>query len=64
MSVQYKAIRKPNPQKNEPGLFYIHPIQKQTIGMNRLEEAIVTETSLSKADVRGVLATLSDLLSR
>jgi len=61
MSVDCKVVEKPNPQKRDEVKFYVQPIRKGTITRAKLEEGIIRETSLSKADVRGVVTVLSDL---
>ena len=63
MSVQFKVVSKVNPQNKKSSKFYMQPVRKGTISRVKLEEGILRETSLSKADVRGVLAVLSDLVS-
>lgn len=63
MSIKYKVVEKSNPQNRTETKFYVQPIRKGTIGRSKLEEALIRETSLSKADIRGVLVTLSDLVA-
>ena len=63
MSVPFKVVSKTNPQNKKSSKFYMQPVRKGTISRAKLEAGIVRETSLSRADVRGVLSILSDLVS-
>lgn len=63
MSIQFKAVSKPNPRNEDDVKFYIQPIAKGMIGRARIEEDIVRQTSLSKSDARGMLAIVSDILA-
>ena len=62
MSVEYKVVSKANPQNREEIKFYLQPLKKGIISRAKLEEGIVRETSLSKGDVRSVMAIFSDLV--
>ncbi len=63
MSITYKVVEKSNPQDRTQVKYYVQPIRKGTIGRAKIEDALVRETSLSKADIRGVLVTLGDIIS-
>ncbi|WP_244825160.1 MULTISPECIES: HU family DNA-binding protein [Carboxylicivirga] len=62
MSIKCKVVSKINPQNRTESKFYMQPIRKGTISRAKIEERIVRETSLSKADVRSALTILSDMI--
>jgi predicted histone-like DNA-binding protein len=64
MPVKFAVQEKANPQNREEKKYYVQPRRVGTIKRNQLEKEIIDLTSLSKADVRGVLVTLSDLISK
>lgn len=64
MTVKFKVQEKVNPQNREESKYYVRPIRVDTIKRAQLESEIVEYTSLSKADVRGVLVTLSELIGK
>ncbi|WP_430815141.1 HU family DNA-binding protein [Carboxylicivirga sp. RSCT41] len=64
MTVKFKVQERSNPQKRGEKKYYILPVRTGTIKRTQLETEIVELTSLSKADVRGVLITLSELIAK
>lgn len=64
MAVKFKVQEKANPQNRDEKKYYVQPIRVGTIKRAQLEKEIVDLTSLSKADVRGVLVTLSELVGK
>ena len=64
MAVKFKVQEKANPQNRDEKKYYVQPVRVDTIKRTHLEKEIVELTSLSKADVRGVLVTLSELIGK
>ncbi|MFV0266913.1 MAG: HU family DNA-binding protein [Draconibacterium sp.] len=64
MTVKFKVQEKANPQNRDEKKYYVQPVRVGTIKRTQLEKEIVDLTSLSKADVRGVLITLSELIGK
>lgn len=64
MPVKFKVQEKANPQNRDVKKYYVQPVRVGTVKRTQLESEIIDLTSLSKADVRGVLVTLSDLIGK
>ncbi len=64
MTIKFKVQEKANPQNRDEKKYYVQPVRVGTIKRTQLEKEIVDLTSLSKADVRGVLITLSELIGK
>lgn len=64
MAVKFKVQEKANPQNRDEKKYYVQPVRVGTVKRPQLEKEIVELTSLSKADVRGVLITLSELIGK
>ncbi|MBS2101033.1 HU family DNA-binding protein [Carboxylicivirga linearis] len=64
MPVRFKAQERSNPQNREDKKYYAQAVRLRTIKRKEIEEEIVAKTALSKAEARGVLVTLSDIIRK
>ena len=62
MAVKFKPVAKKNPRNPEDVKYYIQQVRNETIGRKGFEEALVDKTALSKAEARGVLVTIADII--
>ncbi|WP_282037708.1 HU family DNA-binding protein [Saccharicrinis aurantiacus] len=62
MGVKYKSVAKKNPRNAEDIKYYIQQVRNETIGRREFEVAIIEKTALSKAEARGVLVTIADVI--
>nr|WP_319398064.1 HU family DNA-binding protein [uncultured Carboxylicivirga sp.] len=64
MSVPFKIQERANPLNRDEKKYYAQAIRYKTIKRSEIEEEMVEKTALSKAEARGVLVTLSDIIRK
>ena len=61
MALKIKSVQRKNPQDpSSPGLWYANAISSGKVGIDELAEGIVLASTMSRADIYGVIVALVD----